>query len=121
MDRLEINDMIFFSRHGCFDEEKKIGNKFIVHFSAETDMTAAAISDSLDDAVDYQKIYKIIKEEMGITSNILENVGGRILKRIREAFPSLVSAEISISKLNPPIGGQVGSFKVSMSYGNENQ
>ena len=119
MGKLEINDMVFFSSHGCFEEERIIGNKFIVNFSAFTDMSSAAISDSLEDAVDYQEIYKVIAQEMAIDSKILENVCGRILKRIKDLFPSLTSSTISIAKLNPPIGGQVGSFKVTMSYGDE--
>ena len=46
--------MRFFAHHGCFGEEKTIGNYFIVDFAAETDMTAASESDSLDDALNYQ-------------------------------------------------------------------
>lgn len=117
MDKLEINDMVFYSKHGCFEEEQIVGNKFIVNFSGETDMTLPSKTDSLSDAVNYQEVYNVIKEEMSITSKLLENVGGRILKRIQKEFPSLVSATISISKLNPPIGGQTGAFKVTMSYG----
>lgn len=119
MGTLVIEDMVFFSHHGCFEQERIIGNKFIVNFSGRTDVTRAAESDNLDDAVNYQLIYNVIKEEMSIPSNLLEHVGGRILKRLKVEFPALVSATISIAKLNPPIGGQVGSFKMVMSYGDE--
>lgn len=114
---LEINDMIFFARHGCFAQERTIGNKFVVNFRGKTDMTGAAASDRLEDAVNYQLIYNVIREEMEIPSNLLEHVCGRILKRLEQQFPALVSGEISIAKLNPPIGGQVGAFKCTMSYG----
>lgn len=109
--------MVFYSRHGCFEEEQIVGNKFIVDFSAETDMSVPSRSDSLSDAVNYQEVYNVIKEEMAVTSKLLEHVAGRILDRIRCEFPALTSASISISKLNPPIGGQTGAFKVTMSYG----
>lgn len=117
MGTLEINDMVFFARHGCFEQERTIGNKFVVNFSGRTDVSKAAASDNLEDAVNYQLIYNVIKEEMEIPSNLLEHVGGRILGRLRVEFPALVSATISIAKLNPPIGGQVGAFKCIMSYG----
>ena len=29
--RIELVDMEFFARHGCFDEEQMIGNKFLVN------------------------------------------------------------------------------------------
>ena len=51
--------MRFFAHHGCFAEERTIGNYFIVDFAAETDMTAASESDNLDDALNYQVIYDI--------------------------------------------------------------
>ena len=103
--------MRFFAHHGCFAEERTIGNYFIVDFAAETDMTAASESDNLDDALNYQVIYDIVKEEI----NLLEHVAGRILRHFRRVFPEIASASVSISKLNPPLGGEVGASRVTMS------
>ena len=101
MGKVELCGMRFFAHHGCFGEEKTIGNYFIVDFAAETDMTAASESDSLDDALNYQ-------------INLLEHVAGRILRHFRRVFPEIASASVSISKLNPPLGGEVGASKVTM-------
>lgn len=116
MGKLELENMIFYSRHGCFHEEQLLGNKFIVDFSAESDISKAAESDDLNDSVDYQEIYKVIKEEMAIPSKLLENVAGRIINRIKDEFPSLSSGVISIKKTAPPIGGEIGAFKISLSF-----
>lgn len=116
MGKLELKGMKFFAHHGCFDEEKIIGNYFIVDFSAEVDMAAPAESDNLEDAVNYQLIYNIIKEEMAIPSNLLENVAGRVLKRIKNDFPQLISASVSIEKINPSLGGEVEASRVILSY-----
>lgn len=107
--------MRFFAHHGCFSEEKTIGNYFTVDFSAMTDMRAASESDNLDDALNYQKIYDIVKEEMAVPSNLLEHVAGRILRRFSQAFPDVSGATVSISKLNPPLGGEVAASRVTMS------
>jgi 7,8-dihydroneopterin aldolase/epimerase/oxygenase len=116
MGKLELRKMNFFANHGCFEEERIIGNQFIVDFSAVYDMTKAANSDLISDAVDYPQIYNIIKQEMEIPSSLLENVADRILKSVRCNFPSIESASVTIQKLSPPIGGQVGSFAVTLSY-----
>ena len=113
---LELKDIKIFARHGCFEEEREIGNWFIVDFSAEMDIMTAAMSDSLDDAVNYQIIFDIIREEMEIPSNLLENVAYRILKRVKERFPIIISASVSVAKVNPPLGGQVGASKITLSY-----
>ena len=115
MGRVELCGMRFFAHHGCFAEEKTIGNYFIVDFAAETDMTAASGSDDLEDALNYQLIYNIVKEEMSVPSNLLEHVAGRILRHFRSMFPEIASASVSISKLNPPLGGEVGASRVTMS------
>ena len=98
-----------------FRRGETIGNYFIVDFAAETDMTAASESDNLDDALNYQVIYDIVKEEMAVPSNLLEHVAGRILRHFRRVFPEIASASVSISKLNPPLGGEVGASRVTMS------
>ena len=113
---LELKEIKIFARHGCFEEERKIGNWFIVDFRAEMDVMTAAMSDSLDDAVNYQIIFDIVKEEMEIPSNLLENVAYRILKRVKERFPIILSASVSVAKVNPPLGGQVGASRITLSY-----
>ena len=113
---LELKDIKIFARHGCFEEERKIGNWFIVDFRAEMDVMTAAMSDSLDDAVNYQIIFDIISEEMEIPSNLLENVAYRILRRVKERFPRINSASVSVAKVNPPLGGQVGASRITLSY-----
>ncbi len=112
--RVELVDMEFYAYHGCFKEENIIGNKFIVNFSANCDILKAGESDLLTDALDYQKVYATIKEEMDITSNLLENVAYRILQAIGQRFASVNYAQITIDKLNPPIGGRVRSSRVKM-------
>ncbi len=116
MGKLLLDNMIFNSHHGCFPEERIIGNKFVVDFSAEVDMTRPGLTDSLDDAVNYQSIYNIIKGEMDQPSSLLENVASRILAHIREEFPMIEHASVSVAKLNPPLGGEVGDSKVIISF-----
>ena len=108
--RIELKNMEFFAHHGCFGEERLIGNKFLV----VADSSAAAETDDINDAVNYQILYDIVANEMAIPSHLLEHVANRILESVRRAFPQISSAEISIDKLNPPLGGKVGSSRVVM-------
>ncbi len=110
--RVELINLEFYAYHGCFREEKVIGNHFRVSFSAETDIETPGKSDRLEDALNYQDLYNMIKAEMEITSNLLENVAYRILNRAGELFPSIVWAQVEISKLNPPLGGKAECSRV---------
>lgn len=113
---VELVNMEFYAYHGHFREEQIIGNKFIVNFSAETDISTPGKSDDLNDALNYQELYTLIREEMEIPSKLLENVALRIINRVRDTYPKVTWAEVSVSKLNPPLGGKVEASRVTMSY-----
>ena len=61
MGLIEIEGMHFFAFHGHFEAERVVGNDFLVDVSLKTDCTAAAKSDNLDDALNYQAVYDLIK------------------------------------------------------------
>ena len=61
MNRVELVNMEFFAHHGCFEEERIIGNKFLVNFWAETDLSVPARTDDIRDALNYQEVYNIIR------------------------------------------------------------
>jgi len=113
---VELVNMEFYAHHGHFKEEQIIGNKFIVNFSAETDVITPGLTDDLKDALNYQELYDLISEEMAITSKLLEHVAGRILTRVKITYPQVKWAQVSISKLNPPVGGKVEASRIVMSY-----
>lgn len=117
MTKIELTEMCFFSHHGCFEEEQIIGNKFIVNLTASYDGRKAQKSDNVEDALNYQLLYNVVAEQMRIKSHLLENVAYRILSELKCRFPQMLEAVVSIDKLNPPLGGQVGSSRVVMSLG----
>ncbi len=114
MGLIEVEGMEFYSYHGHFAEEQIVGNHFIVDVQLEADCEPAAASDELDDALDYQKVYLIVKEEMAIPSKLLEHIANRILDRFEDDFDELERAAVKIRKMNPPMGGQIGSVSVTL-------
>jgi dihydroneopterin aldolase len=111
---IEIEGMEFYAYHGHFAEEQVVGNRFNVDLTLRTDCVKAAKSDDLADALDYQALYLIVKEEMQIKSHLLEHVAGRILDRLYEGYKSIQHVKVKISKLNPPMGGQIEKVSVTM-------
>jgi dihydroneopterin aldolase len=111
---IEIEGMEFFAYHGHFAAEQVVGNRFIVNLTLATDCDKAAISDNLEDALNYQIVYQVISDEMKIKSRLLENVAGRILDRLYEKFGGITKAKIKISKLNPPMGGQIDRVSITL-------
>jgi dihydroneopterin aldolase len=115
MGLIQIENMEFYSFHGHFKEEQIVGNKFIVDLTIETDMKVPSESDNLRDAVDYQRIYLITKLQMERKSHLLEHIAGRIIDAIYAEMTGILKVTVKVSKMNPPMGGKIGSVSIVMS------
>ena len=115
MGLIEIEGMRFYAFHGHFESEQIVGNEFLVNLKIETDCSKAALSDNLDDALNYQSAYEIVKIEMETTSHLLENVAKRILDSLYQHLNSISKAEVKISKMNPPMGGEIEKVSITLS------
>lgn len=116
MGKIVIEEMEFYAFHGHYQEEQIVGNRFLVDLEMDTDLTGPAASDNLKDAVNYQKAYQIIKKEMKRTkSNLLENIGKRMLDALEGEMNGVKKMTIRIRKLNPPMGGPIKSVGIKMS------
>jgi len=114
MGLIKIENMEFYAFHGHFKEEQIVGNKFLVDLIIETDMHIPMKSDNLKDAVNYQKAYEIVKFQMEKKSHLLEHIAGRILDAVYSEMSGITKVTVKVSKLNPPMGGKIGSVSVIM-------
>ncbi len=112
MGKIRLDNIRLFAFHGCLKEESVIGSDYRVDLEITADLERASRSDRLSDTVDYVALHAIVREEMEVRSHLLEAVGARILDRIFKELPEVTSAEVSISKINPPIGGDVQQVTV---------
>ena len=111
---LELEGMQFRAHHGCLERERVAGNDFVVDFRGDIDMSAAAGSDKLEDAVNYALIYEAIAEEMSKPSDLLEHVAGRIVKTLAAKFPEFIRFSVRVSKKRPPVAGIVQWSRVTL-------
>lgn len=114
MGKVALEGIEFFSYHGYYEEEQKLGNKYEVNISVDVDLDKAANDDTLSGTVNYETLYQIVSEEMLVSSKMLEHVGNRIIKRTLEAFPEVLAVQLDISKFNPPVKGVCRKAKVTM-------
>ncbi|MBV5312484.1 MAG: dihydroneopterin aldolase [Prolixibacteraceae bacterium] len=111
---IEIEGMEFYAFHGHFEVEKVAGNRFQVNLKIEAYLSKAGQTDKLEDTLDYQKAYLVVKEEMAIPSDLLEHVCQRIINRIKTEFPEVQKVSVKVSKMNPPMGGQIEKVSLTM-------
>ena len=114
MGTIKLKNIRTFSFHGCLEEEGKIGSDYRVDLEIKTDLRKSSLSDDIKDTVDYVLLNQIVVEEMDIRSKLLEHVANRIIVRIFKEIPSVSRIILAVSKLNPPIGGDVEAVTIEM-------
>ncbi|GAB4249259.1 MAG: dihydroneopterin aldolase [Ekhidna sp.] len=105
MGKVSLEGMEFYARHGYYEEERVIGNKYSVDVTLEVDFSEAASEDKLEGTVNYEKVYEIVQEVMNIDANLLEHLAGKMIKSLKESFAQVSKVQVKISKYNPPIKG----------------
>ncbi|MCD8438611.1 dihydroneopterin aldolase [Tenacibaculum finnmarkense] len=109
---IRVNNIRLFTNHGCLEEEAKIGSEYRVDIEVTANLQKSSATDKLADTVDYVHLNHIVKQEMAIRSELLEHVAQRILNRIFDEIQLVDQAEVSVAKINPPIGGNVAEVVI---------
>ncbi|MCL1934550.1 MAG: dihydroneopterin aldolase [Candidatus Azobacteroides sp.] len=107
MECIELKKMIFYARHGVMEQERIVGNKYRIDLKLFLDLSKAVESDKIEDTVNYADIFGTVKEEMAIPSYLLEHIAGRIIRKIKQKYPTIQKIKIRLAKLNPPIEGEI--------------
>ena len=111
---IKLTNIRTFSFHGCLEEEAKIGSNYHVDLKIKTNLKPSAKTDELTDTVDYVDLNRIVVEEMAIRAKLLEHVAQRIIDRVLQELQMVLKIEVEVTKLNPPIGGDVEGVTIIM-------
>jgi len=108
---VNLESMKFHAFHGVTAEERTIGGTYLVDISYSIE-TEAIHTDRMDDTVNYATLFELVKKEMKQPSHLIEHVAGRILEAIKERFPQTQELVVKVSKLHPPVYGEMVSASV---------
>lgn len=112
---ISLEGMEFYARHGYYEEERIIGNKYSVDVHLEVEFGEASMHDKLGGTVNYEKVYEIVAEVMNIDAMLLEHLAGKMVNSLKEKFPQVKKVNVKVSKYNPPIRGLCHKASVSLS------
>lgn len=109
---IEVNGIRLYAFHGCLDEEGLIGGNYTVDVRLTTDFSSAAKTDNLSETIDYVDVNRIVSEEMGVRSKLIEHVGKRIINRVKSECKGVNTIQVKITKICPPINGDVENVAI---------
>ena len=104
-DCISINDLVVFANHGVMNEEKIMGQKFLVTLRLYADMSRAAETDDLAYAVNYAEVCSFVTEfTKNNRSKLIEAAAENIANAILTAYPMIEEVDITLKKPWAPIG-----------------
>lgn len=115
MDKIILNRLSFYGYHGLFQEEKQLGQRFLVDATLNVNLKKAGKKDDMQQSIDYGAAFTLIEQIVtGDSKNLIEAVAEEIAASLLNHFPSLHSCVIKVTKPNPPISGQYESVAVEI-------
>lgn len=113
MDKIVLSRMEFFARHGVFEEEARLGARFVV--DAELYLPLAGVTAELGRTVNYAEVYELVREEVtGTRYALLEGLANRLAVRLLATFPPLAAVTVRVHKPHAPLPGIVGDVMVEV-------
>ena len=118
---IALEGMRFRAFHGLYEEERILGNDFILNIEIMTDISKATVIEEhgiekLDNTINYETVYDICRIEMATPHKLLEKLLQHIVISLKYQFKTIAQVSIKIKKMNPPLGGRVESSSVEEVY-----
>ena len=118
MDRIKIQNLEVFARHGLYKEENALGQKFLINAILYTDIRRAGKTDLMEDSINYSSVCHFITDFMkGYTFKLIESAAERLAEAMLLEIPLLKRVDLEIKKPWAPIGLPIETVSVEISRG----
>jgi len=106
VDHIRLTNMRFFARHGLFQEEATLGQRFEVDLTVSLNLRTAGLSDNMNDSVHYGELYEVVRSVAEQERfNLLEALSERIAGNVLAYDGRICSVEVTVRKPSVPIPG----------------
>jgi 7,8-dihydroneopterin aldolase/epimerase/oxygenase len=104
---IELSGLVVFGHHGYLEEERRLGQRFLVDLWVDVHGDAAE-SDRIDGTVDYRRLAALVREVFaGPERLLLEALAGAVADGIVERFDAVERVRVRVRKpdvvLDPPV------------------
>jgi dihydroneopterin aldolase len=95
---IELVSLVVFGHHGYLEEERRLGQRFLVDLWVDVDETAAT-SDRIEDTVDYRQLAGLVREVFsGPERLLLEGLAGAVADGIVGRFAAVERVRVRVRK-----------------------
>ena len=115
MDKIKIQNLEVFGKHGVFQEENTLGQKFLLNAVLYTDVRQAGMSDELADSIHYGEICHYMTDFMrNHTFKLIESAAEHLAEALLLDTKHLKAIDLEIKKPWAPIGLPIETVSVEI-------
>lgn len=113
MDRILLQNMMFYGYHGVYEHEREMGQRFAVDAELSLDLARAGASDRLEDSLDYVAAYEAIR---GVVENNKFQLLEALAEHVAAALLTGRVAEVTVRVRKPgvPLPGSLDFVQVEV-------
>ena len=112
MATIALENIQLYGKHGCYDTEAILGGHYELDVFIKADIEEAANTDNLSKTIDYEQVYNYCIEIFSTRHNLIETLAFKMAEGLLDKFDEALGARVKISKIHPPLPGQVGKSTV---------
>lgn len=117
LSRISLNDIALVGHHGYHAAERELGQRFIVDVDLFVDISVPGTSDKLADAVDYEKVYRLVEKVVREDHFFLvEALATDLVTRIHNQF-GVAGVRVRVRKPSIPFCPNLGHVEIEVSLG----
>lgn len=110
---IRMKNCAFFARHGVYDQEEFLGQRFYVDAILLVDAGNALENDSIDGTVDYGRAFQVIEKIIaGERRYLIEAIALEIGRALCDEYAQIKQADITVRKPNAPVPGVLDYVEV---------
>lgn len=114
MDRVRLSGIVLFGHLGVHEAERETGQKIAIDVEMMADLEEAAVTDSLAQTIDYQKVYRLVESTVAERRfRLLEALARTVAMALLDAFP-VHEVIVRVQKPNVPFAGTMSAVEVEL-------
>ena len=107
-DRILLEGMVFFGRHGALPAERELGQRFVVNVEMRLDLQPAGTTDDLAKTVDYGEVHRLVRSIVeGEPVNLIEAVAEKVAASVLKHHQSVDEVRVKVAKPDVRLGDTV--------------
>ena len=112
---IRLTGMAFYAGHGCYELERRVGNRFGVDLVLRVESDGAVFdTDDVTQTVNYLDVYASVERQMAVGQCTVEKVAANIARALKHEFPQICNVRCTVSKFAPPLGGKTDRVSITI-------